>query len=98
MLMDANDTTKAFQAKFNKRFGRNPDVYGPAYYDQVMFLGEAMEKAGTTDPAKVGNWMREHTHKGVLGDYRYDDKGNRLNAPTVVNTFKDGKPTPVAGQ
>ena len=98
MLMDANDTTKAFQAKFNKRFGRNPDVYGPAYYDQVMFLGEAMEKAGTTDPAKVGNWMREHTHKGVLGDYRYDDKGNRLNAPTVGNTFKDGKPTPVAGQ
>jgi hypothetical protein len=42
--------------------------------------------------------MREHTHKGVLGDYRYDDKGNRLNAPTVVNTFKGGKPTPVAGQ
>ena len=96
MLMDANDTTKAFQAKFNKRFGQNPDVYGPAYYDQVMFIGEAMQKSGSIDPNKVGDWMRKNPYKGVLGEYGYDDKGNRLKAPTVVNTFKGGKPTPVA--
>ncbi|MCZ2406929.1 MAG: branched chain amino acid ABC transporter substrate-binding protein [Burkholderiales bacterium 68-12] len=96
MLMDANDTTKAFQAKFKKRFGQNPDVYGPAYYDQVMFIGEAMQKSGSIDPAKVGDWMRHNPYKGVLGEYGYDDKGNRLKAPTVVNTFKDGKPTPLA--
>ena len=96
MLMDANDTTKAFQAKFNKRFGQNPDVYGPAYYDQVMFIGEAMQKSGSIDPNKVGDWMRKNPFKGVLGEYGYDDKGNRLKAPTVVNTFKGGKPTPVA--
>ena len=96
MLMDANDTTKAFQDKFKKRFGQNPDVYGPAYYDQVMFIGEAMQKSGSIDPAKVGDWMRKNPYKGVLGEYGYDDKGNRLKAPTVVNTFKGGKPTPVA--
>ena len=96
MLMDANDTTKAFQAKFNKRFGMNPDVYGPAYYDQVMFIGEAMHKSGSIDPNKVGDWMRKNPYKGVLGEYGYDDKGNRLKAPTVVNTFKGGKPAPVA--
>ena len=96
MLMDANDTTKAFQAKFNKRFGMNPDVYGPAYYDQVMFIGEAMHKSGSIDPSKVGDWMRKNPYKGVLGEYGYDDKGNRLKAPTVVNTFKGGKPAPVA--
>jgi len=96
MLMDANDTTKAFQDKFKKRFGLNPDVYGPAYYDQVMFIGDAMQKSGSIDPVKVGDWMRKNAHKGVLGEYGYDDKGNRLKAPTVVNTFKDGKPTPVA--
>ena len=96
MLMDANDTTKAFQDKFKNRFGQNPDVYGPAYYDQVMFIGEAMQKSGSIDPAKVGDWMRHNPYKGVLGEYGYDDKGNRLKAPTVVNTFKGGKPTPVA--
>ncbi len=96
MLMDANDTTKAFQDKFKNRFGQNPDVYGPAYYDQVMFIGEAMQKSGSIDPTKVGDWMRHNPYKGVLGEYGYDDKGNRLKAPTVVNTFKGGKPTPVA--
>jgi branched-chain amino acid transport system substrate-binding protein len=96
MLMDANDTTKAFQDKFKNRFSQNPDVYGPAYYDQVMFIGEAMQKSGSIDPAKVGDWMRHNPYKGVLGEYGYDDKGNRLKAPTVVNTFKDGKPTPLA--
>ena len=98
MLMDANDTTKAFQAKFKKRFGQNPDVYGPAYYDQVMFIGEAMQKSGSIDPAKVGDWMRHNPYKGVLGEYGYDDKGNRLKAPTVVNTFKNGKPMALSSQ
>ena len=37
-------------------------------------------------------------YQGVLGEYSYDDKGNRLKAPTVVNTFKDGKPTPLSSQ
>ena len=98
MLMDANDTTKAFQEKFKKRFGQNPDVYGPAYYDQVMFIGEAMQKSGSIDPAKVGDWMRHNPYKGVLGEYGYDDKGNRLKAPTVVNTFKNGKPMALSSQ
>ena len=98
MLMDANDTTKAFQDKFKKRFGQNPDVYGPAYYDQVMFIGEAMQKSGSIDPAKVGDWMRKSPYKGVLGEYGYDDKGNRLKAPTVVNTFKNGKPMALSSQ
>ena len=98
MLMDANDTTKAFADKYKKRFGQMPDVYGPAYYDQVMNLGDAMQKTGSTDPVKVAEYLRKNTYKGVLGEYGYDDKGNRLKAPTVVNAFKDGKPTPVAGQ
>lgn len=96
MLADGNETLKAFQERFNKRFGQNPDVYGPAYYDQVMFIGQAMEKADSTDPDKVAQWMRQNPYKGVLGEYGYDANGNRLKAPTVVNTFRDGKPTPVS--
>ena len=96
MLMDANDTTKAFQDKFKNRFGQNPDVYGPAYYDQVMFIGEAMQKSGSIDPAKVGAYMHQQTYKGVMGEYAYDDKGNRIKAPIVVMTFEGGKAKPLA--
>ena len=96
MLMDANDTTKAFQAKFNKRFGQNPDVYSPFYYDQVINIGEAMQKSGSIDPAKVGAYIHQNAHKGVMGEYAYDDKGNRIKAPVVVMTFEGGKAKPLA--
>ena len=96
MLMDSDANAKAFQDKFKKRFGQNPDVYSPFYYDQVMNIGEAMQKAGTVDPAKVNAYLRQHAYKGVMGEYGYDEKGNRLKAPTVVNTFRAGKPAALA--
>ncbi len=96
MLMEDDAGAKTFQEKFKKRFGQNPDVYSPFYYDQVMNLGEAMQKSGSTDPNKVAAFLRQNNYKGVMGNYEYDDKGNRLKAPTVVNTFRAGKPTPLA--
>ena len=96
MLVDSDAGAKAFQDKFKKRFGQNPDVYGPFYYDQVMNIGEAMQKSGSIDPAKVGAYMHQQTYKGVMGDYAYDDKGNRIKAPIVVMTFEGGKAKPLA--
>ncbi len=96
MLMDSNAGAQAFQEKFKKRYGQGPDVYGPFYYDQVMNIGQAMEKSGSTDPAKVGAHMYQNTYKGVMGEYAYDAKGNRVKAPVVVMTFEDGKPKPLA--
>lgn len=96
MLMDSDAGAKAFQEKFKKRFGQNPDVYGPFYYDQVMNIGEAMQKSGSVDPAKVGAYIHQNAHKGVMGEYAYDDKGNRIKAPVVVMTFQGGKAKPLA--
>lgn len=96
MLMDSDAGAKAFQEKFKKRFGQNPDVYGPFYYDQVMNIGEAMHKSGSIDPAKVGAAIHQNAYKGVMGEYAYDDKGNRVKAPVVVMTFQGGKAKPLA--
>ncbi|SDM48794.1 amino acid/amide ABC transporter substrate-binding protein, HAAT family [Oryzisolibacter propanilivorax] len=96
MLVDGDAGAKTFQDKFKQRYGQAPDVYGPFYYDQVMNLGQAMEKAGSTDPNKVGAWLHQHPYKGVMGEYAYDDKGNRVKAPVVVMTFEGGKAKPLA--
>ncbi len=96
MLMDSDAGAKAFQDKFKKRYGQAPDVYGPFYYDQVMNIGQAMEKTGSVDPAKVGAYMHQNTYKGVMGDYAYDAKGNRVKAPVVVMTFEGSKAKPLA--
>ena len=61
-----------------------------------MNIGEAMQKAGSTDPSKVGAYLHTNTYKGVMGEYAYDDKGNRVKAPVVVMTFEGGKAKPLA--
>lgn len=71
-------------------------MYGPFYYDQVMNIGEAMQRSGSIDVNKVGAYMHQHTYKGVMGEYAYDDKGNRVKAPVVVMTFEGGKAKPLA--
>ncbi len=95
-LVDKDPAAQAFHDKFKKRFGQNPDVYGPFYYDQTMNIGEAMQKSGSIDPAKVGAYIHQHAYKGVMGEYAYDDKGNRVKAPVVVMTFEAGKAKPLA--
>ncbi|MBS0468592.1 MAG: branched-chain amino acid ABC transporter substrate-binding protein [Proteobacteria bacterium] len=95
-LVEKDPAAQAFHDKFKKRFGQNPDVYGPFYYDQTMNIGEAMQKSGSIDPAKVGAYMHQHAYKGVMGEYAYDDKGNRVKAPVVVMTFEAGKAKPLA--
>lgn len=96
MLVEKDPAAQAFQDKFKKHFNQAPDVYGPFYYDQVMNIGEAMQKSGSIDPAKVGAYMHQHAYKGVMGEYAYDDKGNRIKAPVVVMTFQGGKAKPLA--
>ena len=41
-------------------------------------LADAMQKANSTQPAKVGAQMLQSSHQGVAGTYAYDDKGNLL--------------------
>ncbi|MGC3984379.1 MAG: branched-chain amino acid ABC transporter substrate-binding protein [Pseudorhodoferax sp.] len=86
----------AFRGKYKARFNADADVYAPSYYDQTMFLGEAMAKTGSTDPAKVSDYLHRNSHQGVAASYAYDAQGNLQKAPVTVSTFKGGKATPLA--
>ncbi|RCW69263.1 branched-chain amino acid ABC transporter substrate-binding protein [Pseudorhodoferax soli] len=86
----------AFRTKYKARFNQDADAYAPAYYDQTMFLGEAMAKAGSTDPAKVSDYLHKNSFQGVAASYAYDAQGNLQKAPVTVSTFKGGKMSPLA--
>lgn len=86
----------AFRTKYKARFNQDADAYAPAYYDQTMFLGEAMAKAGSTDPLKVSDYMHKNGYEGVAARYAYDAQGNLQKAPVTVSTFKGGKMSPLA--
>lgn len=96
--LDKMTAGKAFKDRFKKRFGVDPDAYGASYYDQTMFIGGAMQKANSIDPNKVSEQIHKDTHQGVVGNYRYDAKGNLLDAPITISMFKNGQLTPLSGQ
>lgn len=86
----------AFRTKFKARFNADADAYAASYYDQTMFLGEAMVKAGSTDPLKVSDYMHKNGYEGVAARYAYDAQGNLQKAPVTVSTFRGGKMSPLA--
>ena len=89
-------TGPAFLAKYKERFKREPDVYAPSFYDQTMFIAQAMKAANSLDPAAVSAQLRTLTHQGVVGSYGYDDKGNLKKTAVTVYTFKNGALAPLA--
>lgn len=95
-MLDKIDAGAAFKAKYKERFKRDPDAYAASYYDQTMLIGNAMAKAESVDPKKVGETIYATSYKGVAGTYAYDAKGNLKQAPITVSTFRGAAPVPLA--
>lgn len=95
-MLDKTAAGPAFKAKYKQRYNQDADVYAAPFYDQTMFIGESIQKAGSLDPDKVGAVMYKTSYKGILGTYAYDDKGNLKQAPITVYTFKNAALAPLA--
>ncbi|MFT3720563.1 branched-chain amino acid ABC transporter substrate-binding protein [Pseudorhodoferax sp.] len=95
MVQDGSPAA-AWRARYKARFGQDADAYAASYYDQTMFIGEAMAKGGSTDSLKVSEYLHGHAYQGVAASYAYDAQGNLQKAPVTVSTFKGQKMTPLA--
>ena len=94
-LLDKQASGPAFRAKYKARFKRDPDVYAPSFYDQMMFIAESMRMTNSVDSAVVGAQMHKGSYKGVVATYAYDPMGNMLKSAVTVYTFRKGEPAPV---
>jgi ABC-type branched-subunit amino acid transport system substrate-binding protein len=95
-MLDKQAGGPAFKARYKQRFQRDPDVYAPAFYDQTMFLAQAMKGANTVDPAAISKAVRTASYQGVAGTYGYDQSGNLKKTAVTVYTFKGGQLAPLA--
>ena len=95
-MLDKTNAGPAFKAKFKKRFNLDADAYAASYYDQTLLIGDAIQKAQSLDPNKVGAEIYKGSYQGVAGTYAYDENGNLKQAPITVLTFKNAAPTPLA--
>ncbi len=80
-----------FRADYKKKFGTDVEIYAPYVYDAVMTMVEAMQKAGSADPAKYGPMLKKIHHKGVTGMIAFDDKGDIKDGTLTLYTYKGGK-------
>ena len=95
-ILDKVANGPAFKTKYKARYNQDPDAYAASYYDQVMVIAEAMQKANSIDVPKVGAEIYKLTHKGIAGTYAYDADGNMKQSPVTVYTFKNNQPSPLA--
>lgn len=95
-ILEKQKNGPAFQQRYKAKFNIAPDVYAATFYDQTMFLAQAMKATNSLDPSVVGTALHSTSYKGVVGTYAYDAAGNMKQSAVTVYTFRNGVPTPLA--
>jgi ABC-type branched-subunit amino acid transport system substrate-binding protein len=91
-ILGKADTGRAFAAKYKAAYQRDPLTYAANFYDGALLLADAMQKAGSTDPAKVAEQLAKGSYKGVAGEYAFTPKHDLKSSPVSVYGFKNGQP------
>ncbi len=94
-ILDKAASGPAFKARFKARFKQDADVYAAAYYDATMMYAQAMQKANSLDPQKVGAVISGGEYKGVAGSYSFDARGDMKQSPVTIFNFKGGQPSAI---
>ena len=80
---------KDIVAKFKSQ-GYDPEGYTLYSYAALQVWKAAVEQAKSTDTAKVSPLIRGHTFKTIIGDLKYDNKGDVSNSKYVFFIWKNG--------
>jgi branched-chain amino acid transport system substrate-binding protein len=80
-----------FRVAYKKRFGIEVLTYAPYAYDAMLTMIDAMQQAGSPDPAVYLPKLAKITHKGVTGNVSFDARGDVRNGVLTIYTFRGGK-------
>jgi branched-chain amino acid transport system substrate-binding protein len=78
----------AFSDEFYKKYGNIPGEVAAYAYDGMNVIIKAVRNSGL-DRDKVQKSMAKVHYEGVTGLILFDDKGNRLGAPTLIEIKKE---------
>lgn len=85
-----------FRVDYKKRFGIDVQIYSPYTFDAVLAVAEAMQKAGSSAPAKYLPELAKISHKGITGTIAFDKLGDIRDGTLTLYTFRGGRRTLVA--
>lgn len=82
---------RAFAEKYRARFGREIGLYAPYFYDGVMVIFKAMERAGSTLPKQYLAALRAIRHPGITADIEFDERGDLRQGLLSIFRVQGGK-------
>jgi len=86
-----------FKARFRTKFNADVQIYAPYVFDALNVMVAAMEKAGSSEPAKYLPVLAKTTgYKGVTGTISFDEKGDVKNGALTMFTYKGGNREQIA--
>ena len=86
-----------FKARFKAKFNADVQIYAPYVYDSVNVLVAAMQKAGSSEPAKYLPVLPKTSgYNGVTGTISFDEKGDIKNGALTLYTYKGEKREQIA--
>ncbi|MFN2645820.1 MAG: ABC transporter substrate-binding protein [Burkholderiales bacterium] len=88
---------KAFIAKYKKRWGKEPDLYGPYFYDAVRMYAAAIENGGYTNEGIRKALKGLKDFPGVSGKMTFGPD-NVVLLPLKFVRFQDGDWVPIKRQ
>lgn len=88
----ADDTSPLvvdFRKNYETKFGKTPDALAALGYDAAKILFAAIEKAGSTDGAKIKDAMQTTDLEVVSGKVTFDQDRNPIKAAVMIKVIKD---------
>lgn len=89
------DSTKSVIARLRSE-SFEPDDYALRTYAAVQAFAAAATETGGLNGKKMAEWLKENTVSTVIGDLRWDVKGDIVQPDYSVYEWRDGKVVPAA--
>jgi branched-chain amino acid transport system substrate-binding protein len=88
-----NEVSAKFGEYYRTEFGREPDATAATSWDAYNMLIDAIERAGSVDPAAIVAEMHNTVgYEGVTGTISLDAQGDAIKPVTILG-YKDGVKT-----
>ena len=90
----------AWRQRYERRFGHEAyQAYSPYAYDATMVLAQAMQRAGSAEPARFLPALRATDYDGITRDHiRFQPGGEVADPQVTISVYRDGVKVPVKVQ
>src|ERR1700758_4353699 len=86
---ESSEASRTFGKSYREAYKTAPDIQSSWTYDAVTVLSAAINKAGSTDPAKIREAiLATKKFPGAEGEYNFDQNGDGLHGYNIVKNDK----------